>query len=98
MVGQLEQPRQARVQQPRLPAGVARHVQVGATHIADQQRVAAEDEPRLLATSPTVCDRIGVVSGGMAGGRDRGHDRVAELDLLAVGDRNVIKRNTRALR
>ena len=49
IVGQLEQPAQARVQQPRLPARVAGDVQVGAADVADQQRVAAEHEPRLLA-------------------------------------------------
>ena len=67
MVGQLEQPPQTRVQQPRLPARVAGDVQVGPADVADQQRVAAEHEPRLLAAAPPVGDRVGVMGGRVPG-------------------------------
>ncbi len=71
IIGQLEEPAQARVQQPRLAVRVACDVQVGASDVADQQRVSAEHEPRLLA-APPVGDRVGVMGGRMAGRRDRG--------------------------
>ena len=91
MVGQLEQPPQARVQEPRLAVRVAGDVQVGPADVADQQRVAAEHQPRLVVAAAPVGDRVGVMGGRVAGRRDRRHDRVAELDHLAVGERDVLE-------
>ena len=96
IVGQLEQPAQTFVQQPRLPARVAGDMQVGATDVTDQQRVAAEHKPRLLAAPPPIRERVGVMCGRMTRCRDRRHDRVAELDRLAVGKRDVIEVDPRA--
>ena len=49
---------------------VAVRVQVGATDVADQQRVAGEDEPRLLGAAPRR-RRVGVVLGRVARRGDR---------------------------
>ena len=55
VVGQVEQPPQTRVQKARLSVRIAGDVQVRAADVADQERVAAEDEPRLfVATAPVV--------------------------------------------
>jgi hypothetical protein len=37
-----------------------------------------------------------VMDGGMAQGRDRGHERVPELDDVAIGERDVLEGNTGA--
>ena len=84
MVRQLEQPPQARMQQPRLPARIPGDVEVGTADVADQQRIAAENEPRLLIPAPPVGDDVGVVSRRVARRRDRSHDRIAELDPFTV--------------
>ena len=95
VVGQLEQPPQTRVQQARLAARVAGDVQVGPADVADQQRVAAEHEPRLLGAAAPVGDHVGVMGGRVPRRRDRGHERVAELDHLAVGERDVLELDAR---
>ena len=79
------------MQQPRLAARVAGDVQVGPADVADQQRVAAEDEPRLLRSAPPIGDRVGVMGGSMPRCRDRGHERVPELDHIAVGQCDVLE-------
>jgi hypothetical protein len=66
-------------------------VQVRPADVADQQRVAAEDEPRLLVAAAPVRDYIGVVRRRVPGCVERRDDRVAELDPIAVGERDVIE-------
>ena len=61
-------------------------VKVGPTGVADQQGVAGEDHPGLLAAA-VIGDQVGVVGGRVARGGDRLDHRVAELDLLAVRER-----------
>jgi hypothetical protein len=97
VVGQLEEPAQARVQDTRLTAHVARHVQVRTPDVADQQRVAAEHEPRLLVAAPPVGDEVRVVCRRMAGRRDRPHERVAELDDAVVRERDMLELHLRRL-
>ena len=41
--------------------------------------------------APPVGDRVGVMGGRVARRRDRGHERVPELDHLAVGERDVLE-------
>jgi len=92
MVRELEQALEARVQQPRLTARVPGDMQIGPADVTDQQRVAAEDKPRLRPSAP-VGDRIGVMGGSMPRGRDRGHECVPELDNIAVGQCDVLELN-----
>src|SRR5258708_31180667 len=66
-------------------------MQVGAADVADQERVAAEDEPRLVGAATTIGDRVGVVGGRMAGCGDRRDERVAELNDVAVGERDMLE-------
>lgn len=91
MVRKLEQTLEAGVQQPRLAARVAGDVQVWPADVADQQRVAAEDEPRLLGPTPAIGDGVGVMGGSLTRCRDRGHERVPELDHIAVGQCDVLE-------
>jgi hypothetical protein len=91
MVRQLEQALQAGVQPSRLAARVAGDMQVGPANVADQQRVAAEDKPRLLCPTPPISDRVCVMRGRVPGRRDRGDQRVAKLDHVAVGERDVLE-------
>jgi hypothetical protein len=91
MVGQLEQPLEACVQQECLAARVAGDVQVGSADVADQERVAAEDKPRLLCPTPPIGDRVCVMRGRVPRRRDRGNERVPELDHIAVGQCNVLE-------
>ena len=65
-------------------------VEVRATDVADQKRVAGEHEPRVVDPR-VVGDQVGVVCGGVAG-RCQGLDLgVAELQGLAVGERLVVE-------
>src|SRR4051812_38824089 len=76
---------------PCLAARVAGDVQVGSADVADQERDAAEDKPRLLRPTPKVGDRVDVMGGRVPRCRDRGHERIAELDHLGVAQRNVLE-------
>ena len=62
-VRQLEQTPQTRVQNKRLTARVPGDMQIGAADVTDQQRVAAEHQPRLLAATAPVGDRARQLSG-----------------------------------
>src|SRR5438270_7079561 len=55
------------------------------------QRVAAEDKPRLLRPTPTVGDRVSVMGGSVPRCRDRGHERVPVLEHLPVGQCDVLE-------
>ena len=68
-------------------------MQVRTADIADQQRVAAEHEPRLLAATPPIGDRVRMMRGRVPRRRDRLDERVAELDHLAVPERLVLERD-----
>ncbi len=59
-------------------------VQVGASDVADQQRVAAEQQPRLLGAAAPVGNRVRMVGRRVTGRRDCGDDRVPEFDDIAV--------------
>jgi hypothetical protein len=98
VVGQLEQAAQACVKKPCLAVRIAGDVQVGSPDIADQQRVATEDDPRLLVAAPEVGHDVGVVRRRMSRRRHRGHDGVAELDPIAVAECLVLERDVGALR
>ena len=65
---------------------LAWRVEVEAAGVADQQRVAGEHEPRLVATG-AVGHHEGVMGDGVTGRRDRLDLGVAEHDDLAVGQR-----------
>jgi len=89
VIRQLEQAAQARMQQARLTPRVARDVQIRAADVADQQRVAAEQEPGIVPAAPPVGDGVRVMGLGMTRGRDGGHHGVAERHDLTVGERGV---------
>ena len=74
-----------------LPRGVARHVQIRPTYVADQQRVPCEGEPGIPRAAPEVGDQIGVMHRGVPGSRERTDDRVAHLHLLAIRERVMIE-------
>ena len=76
---------------------VAGDVQVGPADVADQQRVAGEHQPRLLVAAPSVGDDVGVMRGRVPRRRDSADDRVAELDVVAVSQRNVVEIDASAL-
>ena len=86
------------MQQARLAARVAGDVQVGTPDVADQKRVAAEDEPRLVVAAPPVGDRIGVVRGRVPGRREGSHQRVPELDYFAVAEGDMLELDPGAFR
>jgi hypothetical protein len=71
-------------------------VQVRTPDVADEQRVAGEDEPRLLVASAPVGDDVRVVSSRVAGRGERPHDGVAELHDVAVPKSNAIEFDVRA--
>ena len=98
VIGQLEQPAELRVQEPRLSERVARDVQVGPPDVADQERVAAEHEPRLVGAAAPVGDRRTRDAQARDRRRDRRHDRVAELDHVAVRRARRARTSTPALR
>src|SRR5207248_183958 len=79
------------VKRPRPAVRVAGAMQLGPADVADQERVAAEDKPGLLRPTATVGDRVGVMGGSVPRCRDRGHERVPELDHLAVGQCDVLE-------
>ena len=62
--------------------------------VADEERVAGQDEPRLVAAR-AVDDRERAVLRPVAGGVEGAHDDVAELDLRPVGERLVWERRFR---
>ena len=65
-------------------------MQVRPTGVADQQGVTREDEPRLVGAR-VVGDQVGVMGGGVPRRRESLHRRVAELDALAVLERDVVE-------
>jgi len=65
-------------------------VEVGTTGVADQQGIAAQQQPRLLGPA-AVGDQVGVVSGRVPRGGDRLDLGVAELDDLTVGKREMVE-------
>ena len=99
VVGQRQQPLgQRAVQRARhlLDGVLAVGVQVRAAGVADQQRVAGEHEPRLVAAR-VVGDQVGVVRERVPGRGDRLELGVAELDDLAVAQRMVLELDAGAL-
>ena len=72
-------------------------VKVRAPRVADQQGVARQGEPGVVATRPVRHD-VGVVGGSVPGRGDRAQLGVAELDDLAVGQGDVLEVDTGALR
>ena len=88
-VAELDEPAQ-RVEEP-LGAVQRLDREVGACRVADEERVAREHEPRLVAAR-AVDHREGAVLGAVARRVDRADDDVAELDLGAVCQRLVRKR------
>ncbi len=91
VVGELEQELDRGVQRFRRRLRIAAHVQVGATDVADEERIAGEDEPGLFRTPAPVGDDVGVVRRGVAGRCERSHERVPELDDLTVTDRDMLE-------
>jgi hypothetical protein len=77
---------QARVQPPRLAGGLFLAQQIGPPDVADEERVAGEDEPRLLGAG-AVADQQAEALGRVAGGVEDPHEVVAQLDLLAIAER-----------
>lgn len=65
-------------------------MEVGSAGVADEQRVAAQDEPRVIATG-AIRYEVRVVGEGVAGSRDGPQLGVAELDGVAVVQRLVIE-------
>ena len=99
VIGQREQPLGHRaVQRARhvLDGVLAVRVQVGAAGVADQQRVAGEHQPRLVAAR-AIGHHVGVMRERVAGRGDGLHLGVAERDDLAVGERDVVELDARAL-
>jgi hypothetical protein len=94
VIGQFEQAAQTLLQQPRLRVRIARHVQVAAADVAYQERIAGEHAPGLRRPPPPVGKRVGVMRGRVARRRDRGHDGIAELDDVAVCERDVLELDT----
>jgi molybdate transport repressor ModE-like protein len=64
-------------------------VQVGSSDVADEERVAGEDEPRLFVTAPPVGDDVRMVGRRMARSRERANDGVPELDDVTVCEPDV---------
>ena len=71
-------------------------VEVRAAGVANEQRVAGQHEPRVIAAG-VVGDEVGVVRERVAGGRDRRDLDVAERDHVAVAQRVVLELDTRAI-
>ena len=70
--------------------------EIGPSGVADEERVAGEDEPRLVAPG-TVDHREAAVLGAMARRVDRPQDDLADLDLRAVVERLVRESGARIL-
>ena len=90
VIRQLEESPQRGVLLERERARVSLRVQVGTPDVADdEQRVAGEDEPRLLRAATQANTANAACAGRVPGRRDRLHERVAEPYLVAVGERVV---------
>ena len=99
VVGQLKQPvAESAIELSGCRLRIAAGVQVGATHVPDEERVAGEDEPRLIGPASLVGDDVGVVRGSVAGRRDRTDERVSELDDLAVSEFDMVEVDFRPCR
>ncbi len=85
-VSQLDEPAQRVKETLRALARLDREVRP--CGVADEERVAGEDDPRLVATR-SVADRQAAVLGPVTRGVDAAKHDVAELDLRAVGQRVV---------
>jgi len=72
-------------------------VVLGAAGVADEQRIAREDEPRVVYAG-VVGDEVGVVRSCVAWRRDGLELGVAEHDSLAVGESMVLELDSRSLR
>ena len=99
MVRQREQPlgqRAVERARHRLDGVLAVGVEVRAAGVADEQGVAGEHEPGLLAAG-VVGDDVGVVRGRVAGRGQRLQLGVAEAHDLAVGQRVVVELDAGAL-
>ena len=99
MVREAEQPlRERAVERPRhrVDGRVAVRVQVGPPRVADEQRVAGEHEPGLVAPG-VVRHQVRVMRGRVTRRRDRLELGVAELDRVAVGERDVVEVHAGAL-
>jgi hypothetical protein len=94
-VGQLEQACQRAVQDPRLARGVARDVEIRPADVANQQRVAGERKPRLARPPAEIRHQIRVMSRRVSGRGEGAHDRVAHLDLVAIGECVVLELHAR---
>ena len=64
-------------------------MQIRPADVADEQRVAGEDEPRLLVAAAAVGYHVRVVRRRVTGGRDCTQDSVSQLDDIAVGQLRV---------
>jgi hypothetical protein len=73
-----------------LDAERATGVQVGAPDVADEQRVAGQHEPGLVAAA-VVGDDVGVMRRRVPGRGHREHLGIAEADDIAVGERMVVE-------
>ena len=71
-------------------------MQIGTAHIPDKERVAGEDEPRILGPTAQVGDDVRVVGRRVTRRREGTHERIAEFDPLAVGEFRVLELNWRA--
>ena len=71
-------------------------VQIGTSGVPDEQRIAGQDEPRLVAAR-VVGDKVGIVRRGVAGSGERLDLGVAELDDLAIRERMVLEVHAGAL-
>lgn len=71
-------------------------VEVGPAGVADEQRVAGQDEPRLVGARQ-VGDDVGVMGGGVSWCCPCLEHGVAEFDQLAVGEFDVGKVHAGAL-
>ena len=90
----LDVPAQPQQRARQRPEDVARALglldrQVGPRHVTDEQRVAGQHRPRLLA-APPVDQREGRVLGPVAGRVQGAHDERAELPRVAVVERLVV--------
>jgi hypothetical protein len=79
-----------------LDAFLARGMQIGTADVADQQRVAGEDEPGLV-TAAVIGDQLGVMRRCVSGRGDRLDHRVAQLHQFAIRELVVGELGARAL-
>jgi LysR family transcriptional regulator, low CO2-responsive transcriptional regulator len=95
VVRKLEQAVDRAVELPRRPFGTAPGMQIGTPDIADKERIAREDEPRLFGSPASIGNHVGVMCGRVTGGRERPHDRVPKLDHLTVRERDMLELDRR---